>query len=134
LNISKEIFEYLLSIKEIKEKFNQNEIYIIEKYKLGLHQNEMIECEKWFLDQLTDLEVFKSKHYQNILIYKKGDNVLFNYDEKSYDFYHDFYKIYKIFESKFDLNYLCVKLIVKGMVEEHLKIMVNTTPRFLRTR
>jgi len=100
--------------------------YIIEKYKLGLHQNEMKDYEKWFLKQLNGLNVYRSK-YNNFLIYKKGSSVLFNYNEINYIFYYDYDKIYSIFLLKFDINYQLQKILVKGLVEEHLKIRVNTS-------
>jgi len=116
-------FKYLIDNDLVDETTK----YIIEKYKLGLHQGELKDYEEWFLNQLIDLNVFKSKNNKNVLIYKKGDDTLFNYNEENKVFYYDYYKIYSVFESKFELNKLLINSIVKGMVEEHLKIKVDTT-------
>ena len=124
---TKEIFEYLLSIKEIKQKFNENNVYIIEKYILGLHQNEMKDFERWFLEQLTDLKIDRYEYNENILVYIKNYKILFNYDLKNEIFYCSYYKIRSIFRTEFKLNYLTVSILVKGMVEKHLRLRVNTT-------
>jgi hypothetical protein len=125
-NTPKQIFEYLLSVKEIREKINENEIYIIDKYIFGLHQDKMIECEKWFLEQLTDLNIYRSKNDKDILIYEKEENILFKYNEKLNIFYYNYNKIYSIFKTTFNLNYLYVNLIIINMVKKYFKIIVDT--------
>jgi len=99
--------------------------YIIEKYKFGLHQNEMKDYESWFINQLNDLNVYRSILDKNVLIYKKNDNTLFNYNEKNYTFYYDYNKIYRFFKLKFNLNDDQSNILVKGIIEKQFKIRVD---------
>ena len=114
-------FKYLIDNNLVDE----NTKYIIEKYKFDLHQDEIKDYEKWFLEQLTDLKIKKSEEDEYILIYQKDGIILFNYDNKNNNFYYNHHKIDIIFKTKFKLNDLGVKILVKGMVEEYLKIKVN---------
>jgi len=119
-------FRYLC----VNDLVDETTKYILEKYELGLHQDEPLkDYEKWFLNQITDLNISRSKH-NNILMYKKNNEVLFNYDEDNYTFYYDYDKIYSIFKSKFNLNNQLINILVKSLVEEHLKIRVDTILRW----
>jgi hypothetical protein len=117
---NKEIVRLLYN--KIKDELNDDQIYIIEKYKLGLHQDEEKDYEIWFKEQLTDLDINRSTKDYDILIYKKDGITLYNYNEKNRYFWFDYDKIWIVFKSKFHLNSQEINLLTKGMVEEHLNL------------
>jgi hypothetical protein len=123
---NKEIVRLLLN--KVSNNLTENQIYIIEKYKLGLHQNEEKDYEIWFKELLTDLDISRSKEDVDELIYKKDGKVLYYYNEKYKDFYIDYYKIWLVFKEKFQFNNNEIRLLTKGMVEEHLNLMGITIP------
>jgi hypothetical protein len=117
---NKEIVRLLLD--KIKDILTEDQLYIIEKYKLELHQDEEKEYERWFKKQLIDLEVSKSTENPSVLIYKKNGEVLYNYNEKSSWFDINYDKIWSIFNQKFHFNNNEIRFLTKGMVEEHLNL------------
>jgi hypothetical protein len=126
---NKEIVRLLLD--KVRNELTDDQIYILEKYKLGLHQDEEKDYENWFKEQLTNLKISKSTKYSEYLIYKKDGDVLYNYNEKNGWFYIDFNKIWSVFESKYHLNYYEISLLSKGMVEEHFNLIGITTFSFI---
>jgi hypothetical protein len=128
LLIKDEIFEInnnnivRLLLNKIKNELNDNQIYILEKYKLGLHQNEEKLYERWFKEMLTDLKISRSIKNLDILIYKKDNDILYNYDEKNGWFYIDYNKIWTIFGSNFHFNYHEIRLLTKNIVKEQLNL------------
>jgi hypothetical protein len=117
---NKEIIKLLLD--NIRNELSEDQIYILEKYQLGLHQNEEKPYEIWFKKMLTDLEISRSTKYSDTLVYKKNDVVLYNYDEKDRYFYISYDKIWSIFDKKYHFNSNEIKLLTKGMVKEHLNL------------
>jgi hypothetical protein len=117
---NKEIIKLIL--EKVRNDLTEIQTYIIEKYKLGLHQNEEKEYEIWFKTMLTDLVVSRSKENSNVLIYKKDRNVLFNYNEKNRCFLIDYKKIWSVFESKYHINYNEIILLTRGIVEKHFNL------------
>jgi hypothetical protein len=118
---NKELVRLLLD--KVRNKLTEDQVYILEKYKLGLHQNEEKPYERWFKDQLSDLSVSRSKEYSSVLIYKKDDIVLYNYEEKNEDFYIDYNKIWSIFESKYFLKNNEIKLLTKSIVKKYFNLI-----------
>lgn len=98
--------------------------YIIEKYQMGLHQDEEKGYEKWFLKKLTNLEVFRSTDNSDILIYKKDNDVLFNYNERDKKFYIEYKNIHLALMS-LSLVFTEIQVLVQGMVEKYLNIEVD---------
>jgi hypothetical protein len=117
---NKEIIRLLFN--KVKNELNKDQIYIIEKYIFGLHLNEEKDYEIWFKIMLTDLEINRSTKNSDVLIYKKDDDVLFNYNEKYNIFMIDYYEIWKVFESKFHFNDIVIRLLTKNMIEKHLNL------------
>jgi hypothetical protein len=122
---NEEIVKLLLN--KIKAELSEDQIYIIEKYQLGLHQYKQKTYERWFKTMLTDLDVTRSRKNSDVLIYKKGNVVLYEYNEKKgwFDMDHD--KIWSVFKSKYHLNFDEIKLITKNMVKKHLNLKDITT-------
>jgi hypothetical protein len=126
---NKEIVRLLLD--KVRNKLTEDQIYIIEKYVFGLHQNDEKEYENWFKEMLTDLEISRSTKDPDVLIYKKNNIILFNYNEKSGSFNINYDKIWLIFEEKYHLNFYEISLLTKCMVEEHLNLKGITTKEHL---
>jgi hypothetical protein len=114
-------------LDKIKNELSEDQIYILEKYVFGLHQDEERPYEIWFKEMLTDLTVNKSTINSNILIYNKNGDVLYNYNEKTRYLWINYDKIWSVFISKFDLNYYEIKVLTKGMLEEHFNLKGITT-------
>lgn len=74
-----DIIKYILSKKKLylKEKvFTKDDIYYIEKYKLGLHQNKILKEEKLFIELLNnDIRIDND---ENVILGYYNVNVLFN--------------------------------------------------------
>jgi hypothetical protein len=117
---NREIFKLILD--KIRNELTEDQIYIIEKYKLGLHQNEEKDYEIWFKEMLTDLDVSRSTKYSDTLVYNKNDVVLYNYNKKIKWFYISYDKIWSVFDKKYHLNYTEVKILIKSMVEEYIDL------------
>jgi hypothetical protein len=117
---NKEIF--ILLLEKIKDELTEDQIYIIEKYVFGLHQNEEKDYESWFKEMLTDLEISRSLIFNYLLIYKKDGEVLYIYKEKNKYFYIDYDNIWLIFEEKYHLNSQETRLLTKNMVEKYLNL------------
>jgi hypothetical protein len=117
---NKEIVRLLLD--KVKNELTEDQIYLLEKYQLGLHQDEEKEYESWFRTMLTDLEISRSTINPGYLIYKKDGVVLYNYDEKIKWFWVDYKKIWLIFEKKYYFNFDEIRLLTKGMVKKHLNL------------
>lgn len=99
--------------------------YIIEKYQMGLHQNEPPKgYEKWLLKQLTGLEIFRSTVNSDVIIYKKDDNVLFNYNEKNKSFYIEFKNIETVLRGLSLVSHE-IYVLVQGMAEKYLNIEID---------
>ena len=65
-------FKYLLDNNLVDETAK----YLIEKYQFGMHQDEMKDYEEWFLEQLKELDVSRSKKYKVVILYKKNHKKL----------------------------------------------------------
>jgi hypothetical protein len=122
---NKEIIGLLL--EKIKAKLTDDQIYILEKYKLGLHQDEEKTYEIWFKTMLVNLKVSRLMENSNELIYKKDGVVLYNYNLKTKIFLVDYDKIWIVFKSKFHLDYEEIILLTKYMIEKHLNLKGITT-------
>jgi len=84
---------------------------------------------KWLSDNYGDLEPFESEKYPDNIFYRKGDNVIFEYNKKNGVVYIDYNEIWSFFESYFDMEYLQIQDLTKIWVEEHYNLRVTTTLR-----
>jgi hypothetical protein len=100
---------------------------IIKKIKYGRLKPE----EKWFIDILWNLKEYTSDKYTDRIYYKKDKELLFEYNQKNGYFHCSYEKIWSVFESKFNLNYNEISSLIKGMVEEHLKLR-SVTPQYYK--
>lgn len=122
--LSKEIVEYLLSIPEIKNNLLDDEIYILEKYSLGMHQNE----EKPYENQLYNyLHSLNKRDLNNIIYYTNNNkiNILIHYffENKIYVNYDVLY-----YDSKLEnfinrnINYWAINFVIDTIIKKLIKI------------
>lgn len=122
-------FKYILD--ERKSELNNDEIYILEKYGLDLHQHKKREYETWFKKQLSGLESFPSKDNKNFIIYKKDNIILYNYDLTEHTFWIEYNNIWCIFEFTFKIKTNYIKLLTKHLVEKYLNLKIITIEQFI---
>lgn len=100
--------------------------YIVGKYELGLYQNQFKDYEEYLLNILINMEKIRSTIDSDIIIYKKDDIVLFNYNEKDKSIYMNYneilIKLMKLFKLKWNSH---VIILVKGMSEKYLNIKID---------
>jgi len=87
-----------------------------------LKKRRMKPEERWFIDILLDLKEYTSDKYSNLIFYKKDNEILFKYNLKNRFFYCNYDKTWSIFESKYHLSYKQIIELIKGKVDEHLKL------------
>lgn len=117
-NLNEDILLLLIENDKIREKLEEFKIYLIEKYILGLHQNEQKDCEKYFNEFLKDLKIFNSKNNKYI-IYKKDNMTVFNY-EKEFNNYLINHDIFQVLIEKYKLDYSESYILIKLMLEKYL--------------
>ena len=104
------------NVKETMEMYNIKNDKITKVYK--------------FLDDLfSKLESKQSVKVKEYIIYFIDDQIYANYNTKTKDFFYNYDKIYSVLKSEFGLNYQKVKELIRGMVDEHLKLGV-VRPQF----
>lgn len=113
-----------------KKELNKNIIYILEKYFLGEHQNEEIEFETWFKEQLTNLKTIPSKKNNNIIIYKKDNEILYKYNISNNNLSINI-DICFTFLEKFNINIILFNLITKYMVKKYLNLKINKIKNYI---
>ena len=95
---------------------------IIQKIKINRLKPE----ERWFIDILNNLTEYTSDKYSDFIFYKKDNELLFEYNSEDKYFYCNYIKIWLVFDSKYNLNNQEIRILIKGQVEEHLKLKVKT--------
>ena len=76
--------------------------------------------ERFILDCLTDLVEYIHYHHLEYIFYKKHDDILFQWNQKDGYFYCSYTNFWSILQSKYNLKYDEIKILVKYMVEEYL--------------
>jgi hypothetical protein len=84
----------------------------------------------WLNDNYGDLEPFESEIYPDNIFYRKGDNVIFEYNKKNGVVLINYNEIWSFFESYFDMEYQQIQDLTKIWVEEHYNLRVTTTQGF----
>ena len=75
----------LLKNEQIRKFLNSDQLYILEKYRAGMHQSEIREYEKKLIEQLDKTDYYQSKSDPVVMIgkNKRGDKNYFNYNKNS---------------------------------------------------
>jgi hypothetical protein len=84
-------------------------------------------CVKWLNKNYSNLEPFETEKYPDYIFYRKGNEVIFDYNKKNGYVYVSYIEIWSFFESFFGMNYQQIRDITKDWVEEHYKLRVTTT-------
>jgi len=86
---------------------------------------------KWLNDNYGYLEPFETEKYPDYIFYKKGDDVILDYDKKFGYVYVNYEEIWSFFERMFGMDNQQIKDITKIWVEERYNLMVTTTNKWL---
>jgi hypothetical protein len=124
-SINIDIIKLLITNNQIINKLDKISIYLVEKYKLGLHQHKEKHCEKWFKNILDNIYEFDK--YNNTIIKYKSNGYNFSYDILTNYFWFDYDSIWYIFEKIYNLNYMQISLLTKYMLEKYLNIKIIKT-------
>ena len=84
-------------------------------------------CIKWLNDNYGELESYENEVYSDYIFYKKGDEVIFEYNKKNGSVYVSYDEIWSFFELFFGMEYQQIQGLTKRWVEEHYKMGVTTT-------
>ena len=126
---SPEHMEKLLKFERVKETLNEKQLYVIEKYYFGKHQDKLMDFEKEVIDILEKLEYVESG---DILIGKLDDKAYLNYNQSTKKLYYHIDRLSLPFmkdkknpvysDFKYNLNTRYVDIVVGGLVSDYLNI------------
>ena len=102
-------------------KWYDNMKYIITESRL----NDIVKS--WLSNSFGDLVPYETKKYPNYIFYRKGDEVIFEYNKKNGYVYISYDKIWSFLQSMFGMEDQQIQDLTKEWVEEHYKLRVTTT-------
>jgi hypothetical protein len=114
--------KYLIKYDKIKGDTK----YLIEKYVLNLHNDEIKDYEEWMLNQMNDLDIDDSG---NMIFFIDKDNDVFGGYNSSDKILLINSKIIKLIEDKFKLTTIDINLLIKFMANKYLNIKVRDINR-----
>ena len=82
---------------------------------------------KWLNDNYGDLEPYETEKYSDYIFYRKGNEIIFDYNKKNGNVYVNYEEIWSFFESFFGMEYEQIQEITKIWVEERYNLRVTTT-------
>jgi hypothetical protein len=85
---------------------------------------------KWLDNNYGDLKPFETEKYPNYIFYKKGDEVMFEYNKENGVVFINYDDVWSFFESFFDMGYKQIQNITKLWVEENYNLRVSTTKMY----
>jgi len=83
----------------------------------------------WLNKNYGDLESFETEKYPDYIFYKKGNDVIFDYNKKNGYVYVSYGEIWSFLSSFFSMEYEQIQDITKVWVEEHYNLRGITTIR-----
>jgi hypothetical protein len=109
----------MLTSKKILKNISNNDIYILEKYKLGLHQNEIKSYEDMLLSKIKNFEYKKTNDESRLLFF--NNNVIYiNYHIKPKIILYNYDLIKNL-----ELNNSQFNIILKNIMKNIYNIDVN---------
>jgi len=78
----------------------------------------------WLSDNFGDLEPYETEDRPNFILYKKGKQVIFEYNKKSGDVFINYDEIWSFLSSFFSMNYKQIQNIMERWIEEHYNLEV----------
>lgn len=127
--------KYLLNQEQIRKILSSDEIYVLEKYRLGMHKGEIREYEQILIDVLEKAEYNQSVKDNDIMICEgEGEYELyFNYNKRTHKLrYHlDNFGGYlkegtKDGDSKYGFGVRYDNLLIAGVVGEFCDIIIDS--------
>jgi hypothetical protein len=133
----------LLKDKQVIKFLTPDQKYVLEKYRLGMHQNEVKEYEERLLNILKTLEYYESEDNPEIMIGKKKDKNYFNYNKTKHELiWHldnmssfitgiddeDDYESHRgdrMYGNEFKFGARYFNLIMKGVIGDYYKIKID---------
>lgn len=82
---------------------------------------------KWLNNKYGDLIPIETEKYPDSIFYRKGDEVIFEYDKENRKVYINYGEIWSFLESMFSMEYKQIRDLTKEWVEESYKLRVTTT-------
>jgi hypothetical protein len=82
-------------------------------------------AERFLIPIFNNLTEYHLDKYPNCIFYKYKGEIYFKHDKKNGVFWFSYYKIYEVLESKYNINYIEQRELIKGMVWEVLKLKVG---------
>ena len=77
---------------------------------------------KWLMDILNSLTIKVSDIYPGSILYVSGDELYIHQDSKNEHLLCHYYKLWLVFESKYRLDNQEIRGLLKGTLNEHLKL------------
>ena len=137
---------YLLKNKQITKFLTDEQKYVLEKFRLGMHQSETKEYEKNLIKQLDNTDYHQSKSNPSVMIgtNKKRDKNYFNYNKDTQlltrhldnlsswltgvddeDNYESHRGDRMVINNEYDLHYRYLNLIIKGTIGKYYGIEID---------
>ncbi len=106
----------------------QENIHRIQSMMGVIKENKLNQIAvKWLNDEYGDLIPFETEKYPNHIFYRKGKEIIFDYNKKNGNVYVDYNEIWSFLQSMFGMEYQQIQDLTKEWVEEHYKLRVTTT-------
>lgn len=133
----------LLKDKQVIKFLTSDQKYVLEKYRLGMHQNEVKGYEERLLDILKTLKYYESEDNPEIMVGKKKNKNYFNYNKTKHELiWHldnmssfitgiddeDDYESHRgdrMYGNEFKFGARYFNLIMKGVIGNYYKIKID---------
>ena len=136
---------YLLNEPQIKKFLSSDEVYVLEKYRLGMHKGETREYEQILIDLLEKAEYYQSKKDADIMICEgeKEYELYFNYNRRTHklryhiDNFAGYLRIDKedrSGDSKYGFGRRYDDLLISGVVGEFCNLTIDIVDGARATR
>lgn len=80
---------------------------------------------KWLNDEYGDLEPYETDKYPNHILYKKDNQVIFDYNKQTGFIYVDYNKLWHVFKRYFSMDYQQIQNIITLWLEERYNLRVT---------
>lgn len=86
--------------------------------------NNIVKDKEYYFKELLNYLTIKEDKikYPDYIFYFKDDRCYFEYNTKNNYFYVNYDKVWKVFETKYHMNYNDTQSFIKKLVEDHFKL------------
>ena len=111
--------------------FSQRNIITGHNMKITITESKREKAAiNWLNKNYGDLEPYETKKHHNSIFYRKGDEVVFEYNKKNGEVYVSYDEIWSFLQSMFGMEWKQIENITKEWVEEHYNLRVTATLMF----